>query len=350
MNTRAQIVQDDLTRVGPGSTMGELMRQYWIPACLSRELAVDGDPVRLKLLGEQLIAFRPEDRFCDKVRAGAYPAAEHGSLVWAYMGGRSTPPPLPRIEVTLLPESELEIQPVMRRCNWLQAMEGDIDTPHFGFLHIGHLEADELDPDNPMIGTVTNRAPSYQVRDTPWGTSYGAYRNGGEGSTYWRFANFMFPFWTQQPQGPFERHVHARAWVPLDDEHTMFINVMWSELTDREAPQSGRIYTGTTDIHLQDQTVTESMGPITDFTNEHLTTSDMMIFPTRRRALLAARAWRDDGEVPPGVDDPDAFYDSRSGFFLAPDDVDWLAAYQASLASAERPAERAVERPSGSPV
>ena len=436
MNTRAEQVQDELTRVGPGTTMGELMRQYWIPAALSSELEADGDPIRLKLLGEKLIGFRdsagtvgvmdhrcphrnaslfigrneeggircvyhgwkfaadgacleqanvrPEDQFCDQVRAGAYPTVERGGLIWTYMGQRSTPPPLPAIEVSLVPESQVVIQPVMRSCNWLQALEGDIDTSHFGFLHVGHVEANELSSDNPIRGTVTNRAPAYHVHNTPWGTSYGAYRPGGEDATYWRFANFMFPFWTQQPQGPFGRNVHARAWVPLDDEHTMFINVMWSELTDkrsvvprradgseieglnlvnnylpnstdwlgrwrlranegndwlidREAQRAGRIYTGINDVHLQDQAVTESMGPITDLSNENLSTSDQMISRTRRRALLAARAWRDHGEVPPGVDDPEAFYGSRSGFFLADHDVDWLDAYGAQLAEAERP-------------
>ena len=418
--------------------MGELMRQYWIPAALSSELTADGDPIRLKLLGEQLIAFRdsagragvmdhrcphrnaslflgrnedggircvyhgwkfatdgrcldqpnvrPEDRFCEQVRAGAYPTVERAGLVWAYLGPRSSPPPLPAIEVTLLPETEVVIEPVMRSCNWLQALEGDIDTSHFGFLHIGHVEADELAPDNPMRGTVTNRAPSYHVRNTPWGTSYGAYRDGGESCTYWRFANFLFPFWTQQPQGPFGRNVHARAWVPLDDEHTMFINIMWRQLTDRasvvprrvdgteieglelvhhyepnstdwlgrwrlaanegndwlidrEAQRSGRVYTGIGDVHLQDQAITESMGPITDFSNENLTTSDQMISRTRRRVLLAARALRDDGEVPPGVDDPEAFYQSRSGFFLAGHDVDWVEAYDTQMAAADRPGQ-----------
>jgi phthalate 4,5-dioxygenase oxygenase subunit len=236
-----------------------------------------------------------------------------------------------------------------------------------------------------MRGTVTDRAPRYHVRDTPWGTSYGAYRPGGEGQTYWRFANFVFPFWTQQPQGPFAKHVHARAWVPLDDHHTMFMNVMWKEMTDRRsigprrkdgtpieglelahdhlpntsdwlgrwrlragpgndwlidraAQHEGRIYTGIGNIHLQDQAVTESMGPITDFSREHLSASDQMIARTRRRILKAARAFRDQGTTPPGVDDPEVSLGARSGFFLADESVDWLDAYEAQVARADRPA------------
>jgi phthalate 4,5-dioxygenase oxygenase subunit len=413
---------EDLARVGPGTAMGELMRQYWIPAALSSELVVDGDPIRLKLLGEQLIAFRdtagrvgvmdhrcphrnvslflgrneeggircvyhgwkyavdgacldqgnirPEDQFCASVRAQAYPTVERGGLIWTYMGARPTPPPLPKIEVTLLPEDDVVIQPVMRSCNWLQALEGDIDTSHFGFLHAGHIRPEELAPDHPMYGTVTDRAPRYHVRETPWGTSYGAYRPGGPGLTYWRFANFLFPFWTQQPQGVFARNVHARAWVPLDDDHTMFINIMWRDLAsgsarllpnpldgspieglrleneylpnttdwlgrwrltahqgndwriDRAAQREGRSYTGIPDVHLQDQAITESMGPITDFSREHLSPSDRMIARTRRRAIDAARALRDHGVVPPGVNDPAVHLGSRSGFFHAPADVD----------------------------
>jgi phenylpropionate dioxygenase-like ring-hydroxylating dioxygenase large terminal subunit len=435
--TTAQAMQDDLTLVGPGTTMGRFMREYWVPAAMSSELTADGDPLRLRLLGEELIAFRdssgavgvmdhrcphrnaslflgrneeggircvyhgwkfavdgrcldqgnvrPEDQFCDRVRAQAYPTVERNGLVWAYLGPRAEPPPLPMVEVTLLPASSIDVQCVLRDCNWLQAMEGDIDTSHFGFLHAGHIRPEELSEGNPMRGTVTDRAPRYHVRDTPWGTSYGAYRPGGEGQTYWRFANFLFPFWTQQPQGPFPKHVHARAWVPLDDHHTMFINVMWKEmgdrraitprrvdgtaieglelahdylpnttdslgrwrlragpgndwLIDRAAQHEGRIYTGISNIHLQDQAVTESMGPITDFSREHLSASDQMIARTRRRILAAARAFRDDGATPPGVDDPEVALGARSGFFLAEESVDWLEAYDAQVARAERPA------------
>ena len=181
-----------LTRVGPGSTMGDFMRQYWIPAAKSSELVADGAPVRLMLLGEQLIAFRdsagrvgvmdhrcphrcaslffgrneedglrcvyhgwkydvdgicldmanvpPHQDFKDKVRAKAYPACERNGVVWTYMGPRKEPPPLPAIEAALMPVGKTAITFVQRECNWLQAIEGDIDTSHFGFLHAGHLD------------------------------------------------------------------------------------------------------------------------------------------------------------------------------------------------------------------
>jgi len=436
---RVRADSEDLTRVGPGTVMGEFMRQYWVPALKSSELVRDGDPLRLMLLGEKLIAFRdtagrvgvmqhlcphrcaslflgrneeggirciyhgwkfdvegrcvdmpnvpPAQDFKDKVRAKAYPVAERNGLVWVYMGPRTQPPPLPMIEATLLPEDRADIVFMQRRCNWLQALEGDIDTSHFGFLHVGHLDPAEVPEGHPLEHTATDRAPQYHVRDVPWGTSYGAFRpvhKDGAARTYWRFSNFMFPFWTQTPQGPFPVHVHARAWVPMDDEHMMFIHVRWRSgakttteplkngqplggtrptvefvkpagtgwhdrfrlkadesndwLIDREAQRSGRIYSGIDNIHLQDQAVTESMGPITDHAFEHLGPGDLMIARTRRRVLQAARAFRDTGAPPPGVDDPEIFLGSRSGFFLADPGLDWLRLYEQAVDTCQRPA------------
>src|SRR6202050_303499 len=348
---------DDLVRVGPGTTMGKLMRQYWLPAAMSPELKSDGEPMRLLLLGEQLIAFRdsngkvgvmdhkcphrcaslfmgrneeggirciyhgwkfdtdgqcvdmpsvPAERdFKHLVHAKAYKAVERNGLIWIYMGERKEAPPLPQIEATLLPEAEVSINFVQRECNWLQALEGDIDTCHFGFLHAGSVTPDQVPDDSLFRYTVTNRAPDYHVADTDVGTMYAAFREGKPGETYWRFANFMLPFWTQTPQGKFSEHLHNRAWVPMDDTHTMFISLTWKQhppsvgsdkqgrmmpgfarvfdylpntsdwygrwrirgreendwLIDREAQATGGKHTGISGIHAQDQAVTESMGP-----------------------------------------------------------------------------------------
>src|SRR5947207_13912997 len=180
---------EDLVRVGPGTVMGKMMRQYWVPAAMSSELERDGAPMRLMLLGEQLIAFRdsagrvgvmdhkcphrcaslflgrneegglrcvyhgwkydvtgacvdmpsvPAERdFKHLVKAKAYKAVERNGLIWVYMGDRKEAPLLPMIEATLLPESEVTINFVHRECNSLQALEGDSDTCDFGFLHAG---------------------------------------------------------------------------------------------------------------------------------------------------------------------------------------------------------------------
>ena len=423
----------DLTRVGPGTVMGDFMRQYWIPALRSSDLQRDGDPLRLMLLGEKLIAFRdtqgrvgvmdhrcphrcaslflgrneedgirciyhgwkfdvegrcvdmpsvpPGQEFKDKVHAKAYQVTERHGMVWVYMGPRRPAPPLPMVEATMLDEAEVSISFMQRNCNWLQALEGDIDTSHFGFLHVGHLDPDDVPEGHPLEHTAGERAPEYHVRDAPWGTCYGAYRQVRPKTTYWRFANYMLPFWTQTPQGAFARNIQARAWVPLDDEHTMM--VFWKQknngdpgtnaplktgqplggtrpapdwqpvsthwlgrhrpvadesndwLIDREAQRSNRIYSGIDHIALQDQAVTESMGPITDHGFEHLGPGDLMIARTRRRALQAARAFRD-GQAAPGVDDPEVYFGARSGFFEMPSDVEWRAAYDAQVQAAVR--------------
>jgi phenylpropionate dioxygenase-like ring-hydroxylating dioxygenase large terminal subunit len=427
----------ELTRVGPTTAMGELMRHYWIPACLSSELTRDGAPRRLMLLGEKLVAFRdssgrvgvmdhrcphrcaslflgrneangircvyhgwkfdtdgncvdmpsvpPSQDFKEKVKAKTYKVTERAGLVWVHMGAQAQTPPLPALETLLVPEDEIGVTCIQRDCNFLQALEGDIDTSHFGFLHAGHIDPDDLPEDHPIRHALTIRAPEYHVADSPWGTQYAAYRPAGPGRIYWRFANFLFPFWTQQPQGEFEKLVHARAWVPLDDHHTMFYYLWWKHGSalpaqprplakglkplggarpdleflpnttdwlgrfrpaanesndwriDREAQRTDAIYSGIDNIHLQDQAVTESMGPITQHDFEHLAPSDQMVTRTRRRLLLAARALRDQGVLPPGVEDADIFRGARSGYLISEDNIPWQDIYARHLAASVRP-------------
>src|SRR5712692_655022 len=163
-----------LCRVGPGTPMGEFMREYWLPAFVPSELPeADGEPRRMRLLGENLIAFRvssgkyglisnhcphrgaslyfgrneeegircvyhgwkfdvsgkcmdmpnepPESNFKDKVRAIAYPTEERGGIVWVYMGSRETPPPLSDLEPNMVPDAQ--VSAIIRDCNWLQGLE-----------------------------------------------------------------------------------------------------------------------------------------------------------------------------------------------------------------------------------
>ena len=215
-----------LTQIGPGTVMGDLMRQYWIPAALSSELERDSAPIRLMLLGEKLIAFRdstghvgvmdhrcphrcaslflgrneeggircishgwkydvagncidmpnvlPHQDFSRKVKAKAYKTVERSGLVWVYMGPRAEAPPLPALEILEIPNDEIGVTLIQRECNYLQALEGDIDTSHFGFLHAGHVDPDDVAEDEPIRHTITSRAPEYHVTDTAWGTQYAA--------------------------------------------------------------------------------------------------------------------------------------------------------------------------------
>ena len=267
---------EELTRVGPGTVMGEFMRQYWVPAAKSSELAADGTPMRLMLLGEKLVAFRDSsgragvmDHRCphrcaslvlgrneedglrciyhgwkfdvdgncvdmpsvpasqdfkEKVKARAYKAVDRNGMLWVYMGPhQEAPPPLPQVEATpargrqrrhLLHAAQLQLDAGARRRHRHLALRLPARRPS---------RPDNVPEGHPLEHTASERAPEYHVRDTPWGTTYGAYRTVRPETIYWRFANYMFPFWTQTPQGPFPRNIQARAWVPLDDEHVMMI-------------------------------------------------------------------------------------------------------------------------------
>ena len=282
----------ELTRVGPGTVMGDLMRCYWIPALMSSELVRDGAPVRLMLLGEKLIAFRdsagrvgvmdhrcphrcaslflgrneeegirciyhgwkfdvagncvdmpslPPPGFKEKVKAKAYKVVERAGVVWVYMGTRAEAPPLPAFEILDLPEDEVKVTFIQRDCNYLQALEGEIDTSHFGFLHAGHVDPDDLSEDEPVRNTVINRAPEYHLADTDGARSTPATAMSAAGRTYWRFGNFLFPFWSQAPNGEFGTHMHARGWVPLDDEHTMFVFLSWKKAVHARFPAAARL-------------------------------------------------------------------------------------------------------------
>ena len=428
----SQLDYDLLTRTGPGTVMGQLLREYWIPACSSAELVANGPPLRFALLGEKLIAFRDsagrvgimdhrcphrcaslffgrneeggvrcvyhgwkfdvsgqclempnvpqQHAFTAKVKARAYPTVERNGIVFTYMGAREEAPPLPMTEPLLLPEHETRIVWAQRECNWLQALESDLDTSHVGFLHEGKVSSEEYPSDATHRYAIKDRAPVILVSDTEWGTMYAARRPADPGDSYYRMAQFLFPFWTMVPNGDFEHNVEARAWVPMDDTHTMFLSVSWKSGAapvvtrsdnrpcadeppafkylpnttdwfgrwrlaqnagndyeiDREA-QRERSFTGIDGIHLQDQAVTESMGAIVDRSCETLTVSDLMVTRTRRRLLYVARALAEAGMAPPGVDHPEICLGAHSGAFIAREGVPWREAYDAQLRASANP-------------
>ena len=412
-----------LTRVGPGTAMGELMRNYWVPVAQSSELPIDSTaPIRIRLLGENLLAYRladggvgliqdacphrgaslylgrnegdglrciyhgwkfavdgrctdmptepAESNFKNKIRARAYPCQERGGLIWTYMGTANVLPSLPDIEANIAPEAAVT-QQMMRECNYAQALEGDIDTLHFAFLHTGHLEpGDAAHAGNFLDIQIHHRDAELDVRETEFGTLYGAKRPSEFGMDYWRVAGFMFPFYTLIPPFTLAANRWTRAWVPMDDDHTMFFHMMAPALGDPDThPETANIdmrfdtgtetlpdepgnffgrarsvyssrndwgidrslisqrvsFTGLPGVHLEDQAVTESMGSIVDRTEEHLGSSDKMIIQTRRRMVKAAKALRDEGVLPPGVTNPE-IYRQRSGGILLPQGVDWFEA------------------------
>ncbi len=267
-----------LTRVGPGTVMGTLLRRFWMPALLAEEVAErDGPPVRLRLLGEDLVAFRdtngrlgiieahcahrraslffgrneecglrciyhgwkygvdgncvdipsePEgaDRLKPLAKRVAYPTAVRGGVVWVYMGPPSFAAELPEFEWSTLPERQRTATKRLQSCNWAQAVEGGIDSSHVSFLHSRTGAAV-----NPMVGRNpylgSDRHPIFEVKESPYGLLIAARRNAQDTSYYWRITQFLLPFFQMIPpvlESPDSRNASysGHAWVPIDDEHT----------------------------------------------------------------------------------------------------------------------------------
>jgi phthalate 4,5-dioxygenase oxygenase subunit len=282
------------------------------------------------------------------------------------MGPRSNPPPLPDLEPNNQGEKSTATA-VLRDCNYVQALEGDIDTSHFSFLHFGHAQPESAKPGSFQYYQLKHRDPKYSVVDTDYGATYGAYRAAEPGMLYWRIAHFLFPCFTMIPTGALGDQILVRAWVPVDDDHTMFYsmqprpevasrynverqlnqsrNAVYTPMLPGTSDWYGRFrleadasndyhidrgvqrrkedFTGIAGIHTQDQAITESMGTMYDRRKEHLGTSDVMVIRVRRRLIEAARALADTGALPFSVDHPEV-YRQRSGGVILPEDADWI--------------------------
>jgi phthalate 4,5-dioxygenase len=418
-----------LTRVGPGTPMGALMRQYWIPVARSDEVAADGDPVRLMALGEQLIAFRdttgrvgvmdhrcphrcaslffgrneengirciyhgwkydvegncldmpnlpPHQDFKSKVKAKAYRATERYGVIWIYMGDRALAPPFPDFELNDLAPGNVSVRIVQQEYNWLQGMENDLDTSHFGFLHLGGVDAAAMVPGDTLTYLAADRAPQFQIEDTPLGLMYGAYRPADAANTHWRLAHFITPFWVIPPAAMLAEQIMMKGYIPMDDTHTLVISINGANmvrmrsglrsgatipglgpvvpsddqyrpnttdwfgrwrlvneaandyLIDREAQRHGGVFSGIFGLSVQDAAIAGTMGPIMDRTFENLAPSDVMIARMRHRLLRLIDALANDKATKlPGVDDPGAYRGHRAGNFIAPAGKPFREAYE----------------------
>src|SRR5438445_2995135 len=213
-----------LTRVGPGTGMGSLLRCFWQPFGLASELpGADSDPVRVRLLGEDLVAFRDsngtpgllaancshrgallfgrdepaESGFEHRVKATAYPVEERGGVLWAYLGPRAEVPSPPELEWTHVPATHRYVSKRIQACNYLQNVEGEVDSSHVSFLH-----SKGAAPDAAGIQDLRSTLPDYMARDraprffvlpTEYGMLIGARRNADEDSYYWRVTQFLMP-------------------------------------------------------------------------------------------------------------------------------------------------------------
>lgn len=415
---------DLLTQTGPGTPMGDLFRQYWIPALLAEELSeAGGPPVRLKLLSERLIAFRDKNgrlgaidefcahrgaslwfgnnergadntaglrcayhgwkydvagqcveipsepdnsRFCSKVKLTSYPLVQIGDVIWIYMGGSAVVPPLPEYEWVHVAPQQTYTSKRWQENNWLQALEGGIDSSHVSWLHSGGLKNDPL-----FKGSKGNQynlndmRPFFEVVEADGGLYVGVRRNAEPGTYYWRITPWVMPAFTMVPPRG-DHPVHGHFWVPIDDEncwvftfdylparalteaelqamrdghgvHNEYVagtyrplqNKDNDYLMDRDAQRRGDSFSGVKGIAIQDASLQESMGPIVERRKEHLVSADSGIIKARRKLITAALALRDEGTIPPGVDP--AHHRVRSAAVVLPVEASFLDACRDAL-------------------
>jgi phenylpropionate dioxygenase-like ring-hydroxylating dioxygenase large terminal subunit len=308
-----------------------------------------------------------ESNFRTKVRATAYRTQERNGIVWAYMGSRETPPPLPELEGNLY--SEFSISVLHRPNNWMQGIEGELDTIHAAFLHSAPNRVRTFEPGSFGYYQSRSKEGKFSVRETDFGESYGMYRPAEEDTYYWRIGHLLFPFFAMPP-GASTLGEDARflAYVPMDDYNTLEWGVGrrspevasqglfgreyvpngtgWHDrfrLSDHKGndyninreTQRTQSYTGITGINLQDQAVAESMGEIVDRTEEHLAPSDQMITRTRRHIVKAAQMYAKDGTLPKSATDPTVYRSVRGGQFVTKEGADWIESYKHKIETAE---------------
>lgn len=397
---------DLLTQTGPGTPLGDVFRCYWMPALLAEELPKpDCAPVRVELLSEKMVAFRDTEgrlglveefcahrrvslwfgrneenglrcpyhgwkydvagkcvdvpseppKFCERIKLKAYPLVEKGGILWTYMGDPDKQPPLPEFEFATVSPQRRYVSKRLQLCNWLQALEGGIDSSHVSFLHSMNLNTDPL-----FKGAGGNKynladtKPVFEVVDYPGGLLVGARRNAEDNQYYWRITPWIMPSFTMVPPRG-DHPVHGHFWIPINDEncwawsfdyksqrdltreeiaamddgqgvHCKYVpgtylplaNKSNDYLMDRAAQRSGRTYSGVEGIAIQDSSLQESMGPICDRTHEMLAPTDKGIMMARRKLFKAIKDHQESGTIPPGVDPEE--HKVRSASVLLPTD------------------------------
>jgi len=401
-----------ICRVGPGTPMGTLLRRFWMPALISTELpGADCPPVRLTLLNEKLVAFRdtdgtvglvaencphrgaslffgrneesglrcvyhgwkfdasgacvdmpnepPESNFKHKVKVTAYPTEEAGGVIWAYLGPLDFKPMLPRPEWTLVPPEQRVVTRYIQENNWVQGLEGGIDSSHVSFLHstVASHKGDLSTSFNPYMGMDT--APEFRVMSTDFGLMIGARRRASETQDYWRVTPYSLPFYTVIPGNPGQdRYFAGHGWVPIDDENLSMVTYSWhptrpmSDFGDRPGHQAHYVrkgadglkpiqcrendyqidreaqrttsFTGIENGSIQDRGIQETMGRIYDRTKEHLGSADTAIIMMRRTLMRLAREL-EEGKEPFAAQHGDIMT-LRSAGFLADTGVSFVEA------------------------
>ena len=376
-----------LTRTGPGTPMGTLFRRFWLPLFLSSELPEnDGPPLRTRILGEDLVGYRdsnghvgvldaycphrraplfygrteecglrcvyhgwkfdaegvcvdmpsepPESDFKERLTIKAYPTHEVGGLVWIYMGPRERQPERPPLlEWTELPATRRRVVKWFHENNYMQGIEGDIDTAHVSFLHSDNRPDAARNAANPPgrpprnLFSVADKHPRLTAMDTDYGMVYGGRRYMPDGGFYWRVTQWLLPSFSLIP-GRGRRG--GTAWIPVDDLHCVRYSIgmnpdedMDQGTLDSLAPpgtpqqftladgtiidtmipygtkanqyqidralQKAGHYSGIVSIPMQDKAMIEGMTRTVDRSLEHLGSSDIAVIAARRRLLKLAR-------------------------------------------------------------
>ena len=286
---------DLLTLTGPGTPMGDLLRRFWMPALLSAERSErDGPPKKIKILGEDLLAFRatdgrvgivephcphraanlyygrneecgircafhgwkfdvdgncvdlptspPESTYKEAIKLLAYPTREWGDMIWVYMGPREHVPELPQLEMGLVPASQRYVSKKWQDCNWVQSLEGGIDTAHFSFLHAvltkDENEAlaiysksaalgDQSKPDDRVRWIRNDPRPKFSILGHDAGLVIGGARKTDGPELYWRIAQFLMPNHAFAPAAMPGEVYYGQAWVPVSDTDCWIYTYSW---------------------------------------------------------------------------------------------------------------------------
>ena len=413
-----------LTESSPGTPMGDLLRQFWQPVLLQEELPEPGGaPLRVTVLGEPLLVFRdmsgrlglvdrrcphrgadlffgrnedyglrcayhgwkfdvdgrciemptaaPDSGFKDKIALTAYPLRQAGGMLWAYLGPRSVPPELPAMEFLLLPPTHVYVSKKWQECNWVQSVEGAIDTAHLSFLHMtppppaGQTReqaarftdaalGDQSSADDRIRWVRDDPRPAFTVLPHPAGLLIGAARKANNNDLYWRITQFLMPNHAYAPNAFPGETLHGQTWVPTTDVGCWIYSYSWNPdrpltddelakyrngfsvhtvvddayvplarlandfLIDRDA-QRWQSYSGVKGISDQDAAIQSSQGAIADRSIEHLGETDIAIIEFRKLMLGAARALAA-GTCPQAVDAA-AHYAVRCGGWVARKDI-----------------------------
>ena len=276
-----------LTRTSAGTGMGEYFRRFWQPIALSREVAEpDGPPIRVRVMGEDLVAFRdtkgrvglvephcahrgadlffgrnegcgirciyhgwkydvegkcvdlpnvpPGSGYHNKIRINAYPTREFGEIVWAYLGPQQhVPESVPQLEFGVLPASHRYVTKRLQECNWAHSMEGALDTAHFSFLHMP--APGFASNENPNVAADERRMrwlrddpmPQFSILEHEAGFVVGGSRKADADDLYWRITQFMLPSHSITPSAMPGEIFYGYTWVPITDETCWIYVYAW---------------------------------------------------------------------------------------------------------------------------